>query len=106
MTTNQHTREELLGRLKVAQEAYEKISETTHAACNIGAMDQNGPLYEAIWDSFENMLKLIDINGWFYWWLYENDCGRKGYQVISPDGTQREIRTQDDLIDVIMNEFE
>ena len=56
---------------------YVRLNHFCNAAISAGAMDSNGPLFDAIWRGFETMLKHIDHDGWIRWHIYENDCGKK-----------------------------
>ena len=60
---------------------YRRLDNACDAAMKAGAMDANGPLYEAIWRSFQGMLERIDVDGWINWFIYENDCGKKAMQA-------------------------
>ena len=56
---------------------YERLNKSCDAAIAAGAMDINGPLYDAIWRGFSRMLRHIDYDGLVEWFIWENDCGRK-----------------------------
>ena len=43
----------------------------------VGAIDVNGELWESIWTAHEDMLEIIDTDGWIHWYIYENDCGKR-----------------------------
>lgn len=60
---------------------YRRLDNACDAAMKAGAMDVNGPLYEAIWRSVQGMLERIDEDGWINWFIYENDCGKKAMQA-------------------------
>ena len=60
---------------------YKRLDNACDAAMKAGAMDVNGPLYEAIWRSFQGMLERIDEDGWINWFIYDNDCGKKQRKV-------------------------
>lgn len=36
------------------------------------------------------------------WWLWETDCGQKNTEVTYPDGTKKEIRTVEDLFNMLV----
>lgn len=56
---------------------YKRLDRACDAALKAGAMDASGPLFEAIWRSFQGMLERIDEDGWIAWFIYDNDCGKK-----------------------------
>jgi hypothetical protein len=41
-----------------------------------------------------------DKADWLFWYMYENDMGRKGYEAGTPDA-YRQIKTVEDLLWVI-----
>ena len=56
---------------------YKDLDKACGAASNSGTLDPNGPLFEAIWSSFDSMLSLVDTGGWIGWYIYDNECGKK-----------------------------
>jgi len=56
---------------------YKALNKACEAASKSGTLDPNGPLFEAIWSSFDSMLNLIDPEGWIGWYIYDNECGKK-----------------------------
>lgn len=57
------------------------------------------PAYEASWKIFDDYSREIsrrigDENGWLAWFIYENDCGRRGFSAKAAAWTvARPIRT-------------
>ncbi|CAB4156129.1 hypothetical protein UFOVP674_49 [uncultured Caudovirales phage] len=47
-------------------------------AMKAGTLEVDGPLYTAIWKSFDGLLGHIDRSDWLYWFIYDNDCGKAG----------------------------
>jgi hypothetical protein len=77
---------------------YRRLDNACDSALKAGAMDANGPLYEAIWRSFQGMLERIDEDGWINWFIYDNDCGKKqreakgcGKRGMTPIKTSRHL---------------
>jgi len=77
---------------------YKRLDHACDAALKAGAMDANGPLFEAIWRSFQGMLERIDDDGWIHWFIYENECGKKAMQAkgcgkrgLTPIKTPRQL---------------
>lgn len=56
---------------------YKDLNKACEAANKSGTLDPNGPLFEAIWSSFESFLSLIDNEGWISWYIYDNECGKR-----------------------------
>jgi hypothetical protein len=77
---------------------YRRLDNACSAALAAGAMDPNGPLYDAIWRSFQGILERIDDAGWINWFIYENECGQKarkskgrGKRGMTPIKTTRQL---------------
>ena len=81
---------------------YTRLDHSCDAAISAGAMDSNGPLFDAIWRGFETMLKHIDHDGWIRWYIYDNDCGEKSF-AAKCSGMRKAvpIRTASDLAKLI-----
>lgn len=62
---------------------YRRLDNACAAALKAGAMDSNGPLFDAIWLCFDGMLKRIDVDGWISWFIFDNDCGKKAMQATA-----------------------
>ena len=60
---------------------YRRLDNACNAAMKAGAMDANGPLYDAIWRSFSGMLDRLDVDGWINWFIYENECRKKSMEA-------------------------
>lgn len=60
---------------------YKRLDQACNAALDAGAMDSNGPLYDAIWRTFSGMLTRIDTESWISWFIYDNRCGKKGLKA-------------------------
>ena len=57
---------------------YKDLDKACENASKSGTLDPNGPLFNAIWSTFDNMLLLIDhSDGWIMWYIYDNECGKK-----------------------------
>ena len=82
---------------------YKKLELACDAAIKAGAMSQEGPLFDAIWRTFDNMLHLVDFEGWIPWFIYENDGGKKGLRArTSKAGKPVAIRTPRQLAGMIV----
>ena len=65
---------------------YKALNKACEAASKSGTLDPNGPLFEAIWSSFDSMLDLIDPEGWIGWYIYDNECGKKKLKASTGKG--------------------
>lgn len=81
---------------------YQKLSAACDAAIAIGCMDINGPLFEAIWRNFENMLNMIDDDGLIDWYVNENKCGAKGLSHSAGKKKPAPITNSTDLAKLII----
>lgn len=68
-------------QLKTILESYERLDLATSKAVEVGCLDPNGPLHDAIWRGFDDMVQVVDPHEWITWYIYDNDMGAKGYEV-------------------------
>jgi hypothetical protein len=61
--------------------SYERLDIATKNAEKAGCLDMNGPLFDAIWRGFENVVSVVDEDAWISWFIYDNDMGKKGLSV-------------------------
>jgi hypothetical protein len=69
-------------QLSIIIASYERLDIATKNAEKAGCLDMNGPLFEAIWRGFENVVSVVDEDAWISWFIYDNDVGKKGLSVI------------------------
>jgi hypothetical protein len=43
-----------------------------------------------------------DTDGYVSWWIYECECGKYEARVTEPDGTEKIIKTDKDLYDLLV----
>jgi len=87
--------------------SYQKLDAATEAVMLVGAMDIEGPLHSAIWESFSLMLELCDKDDWISWYIFENDCGTKGMKAKgSAKSKMAEIKTPLQLAKIIVGSGE
>ena len=65
-------------QLNTILRAYERLDLATSKAIEVGCLDPNGPLYDAIWRGFDDMLQVSDPHGWITWYIYDNAMGKNG----------------------------
>jgi hypothetical protein len=83
--------------------AFQRLRDATDNAHAAGTLDLNGALFQATWGSFEAMLKLIDSGDWICWFLYENQCGKRGFEATPCDGKKgRKVRTPHQLARLVV----
>ena len=68
-------------QLKTIIKRYEELDAATAKVIDVGCMDIDGPLYDAIWRMFDDMLSIIDPHGWISWYIFDNEMGAKGLQA-------------------------
>jgi len=68
-------------QLKTIIASYERLDLATKNAERAGCIDPKGPLFDAIWTGFENMLAIVDKDSWISWYIYDNDMGKKDFSV-------------------------
>ena len=87
--------------------SHKRLDKACDEAMKAGALDSNGPLYDAIWRSFETMLDHIDPDKWISWFIYDNGCGKKGLEAKGKSKSpMRKIKTSRQLAQVILESEE
>ena len=76
----------------------------------VGSFCDNSPLWKSLCDVDNTMqeavsivigdTKMSDNATWLNWFIYDNECGKNGYNA-SVGGVDKEIWTIEDLIDLI-----
>lgn len=61
------------------------------------------PIIDII-NSYVNYLEASfdDIDGYVSWWIYNCEYGKYSATVVDPDGTERAIKTDKDLYDLLV----
>lgn len=80
---------------------YKNLNKCCNAASEIGCLDSNGRLFDAIWKNHDTMLRLIDKQDWIAWYIYDNDCG-KAEMKAGYDEKIKPIRNSRDLAKLIV----
>lgn len=88
------------GQLETIIDSYVELNQATEAAIKAGCLDVNGPLHEAIWRGFENVLAIVDQYSWISWYIHENDMGKKGLSVTI-DSKKFKVKTMKTLLRII-----
>ena len=87
-------------QLNVIISSYEKLDKATKDAEKAGCLEMNGPLFEAIWRGFENMLAIVDQDSWISWYIYDNDMGKKDF-VVTVGSKKFKVKTTKTLLRII-----
>lgn len=75
--TNSEAIEAWENKITSLVEDYKQLTACCDAAYYAGALDPEGKLCTAIWNTYDNMLQHIDVDGWISWYIFDNDCGAK-----------------------------
>ena len=79
-------------KIKQIVSDYKKLTACCDAASDAGALDTEGRLYNVIWMTYDNMLKMVDYSDWISWYVFENECGAKK-MVSGVNGKVNKITT-------------
>lgn len=101
ITTKEEIRE-AVSQIKKITSLYKNLSSYCDAAVDLGVLEVDGPFFNAIWETFEGMLDIFDVDGWISWYIYDNDCGG-GERVVVIDGEERSIKSEEDLVSLILH---
>jgi hypothetical protein len=80
--------------------AYKELREIFDAAEKLGCIDINGKLFEKTWKLYDRTSKPLDPEGWIDWYIWENDCGVKGYECTF-DGKTIAVTNTTQLTEII-----
>jgi hypothetical protein len=89
-------------KIKTAADTYIKIA---HEADKWGQMGVSSEcsFMENVFRGFDDMLKLIDYQGWVAWYIFDNDCGGARLRARPhADAKMRQIITPRDLAELIV----
>lgn len=82
---------------------YKDLNKACEAASKSGTLDPNGPLFNAIWMSFDSMLSLINPDGWIGWYIYDNECGKRKLKASTDkDKPLKKIDTNSKLVNFLV----
>ena len=87
-------------QLKTILASYKKLDLATRKAVEAGCINPEGPLFDAIWSGFENMLAIMDEDSWISWYIYDNDMGKKELTVVI-DSKEFKVKTTKMLLRII-----
>lgn len=75
--------------------AYENLDAACTNALRAGCLDMDGPLYDAMWRGFDDIVSVIDPHGWITWYIHDNDMGAKGLEaeIFSKKYEVRDLKT-------------
>lgn len=79
---------------------YKDLDEACIAARKAGCLEIEGRLQNAIWTSIETVVSFFDPEGWFMWYILENEYGAKGYDA-GYKGDMKPIKTPEDLFQLM-----
>lgn len=85
-------------------DSYIALQKAIEPALQAGCIDPNGPLYNTIWKSFEDVICILDPEGWIMWYIYDNDMGERGMKVEIGD-KEFCIENRRDLLEVINHDI-
>lgn len=103
--------EQLIEKLDKIIYLYQKLTSATNKANEVGCLEIDGQLFNAIFITFEGMLSLIEESSnsldWINWYIYENQCGERQLEAknSSMQNLQKICNTKD-LAKLILNEYD
>ena len=82
--------------------SYRKLDSVLDSLNASVGLDLDSPLFTVSWATFQLALTTTatligDKAEWLDWYIYENDCGDKGYEA-GPKEAMRSIRSVEDLL--------
>jgi hypothetical protein len=90
-------------QLNIIIDSYNRLDIAIENAENAGCFDIDGPLYDAIWRGFGNLIAIVDQDSWISWYINDNDMGKKGLSVVI-DSKKIKVKTVKALLRVMYYE--
>ena len=87
-------------QLKTIIDAHLALGIATDNAVKAGCLDINGPLFDACWRGFENVVSVVDEGDWISWFVYDNDMGKNGLSVTINEKKMK-VKTVKALLKII-----
>ena len=89
--------EEVVSHFKKCDELFSDINKTFGCCAE-------SPIWDTYWTMFdsytESVSKRIDDPYHFLqWFIWENDCGKKGYEIINEEGDKHNICSIEDFVE-------
>jgi hypothetical protein len=80
--------------------AYERLDLAASKAIEVGCLDPDGPLYDAIWRGFDDMLQVSDPYGWISWYIHDNEMGKR--ELVAEVGCKKyKVKNLKTLLEVM-----
>lgn len=99
------TAEETTGTLRRIISAYERSDTAVDSMIEFGLCVESKPIQGIHWlqsDLIQICAGLLgDDCEWIEWFIFENDCGRKGLLATNGEDIMKPIRTVEDLAELI-----
>ncbi len=89
-------------------DAYKELNKLSeHMADIFGCSSTDGAFWDPVWKLLDVAIDQLsenigDRSDWISWYIFDNQCGKKGLEVRLADGKKlKKIKTVDDLVKVI-----
>lgn len=87
-------------QLNVIIAVYERLDLACSKAIEAGCLNPDGSFYDAIWRGFDDITQVVDPHTWIYWYIYDNDMGKKG--LVAELGSKMiEVKNLKTLLEVM-----
>jgi hypothetical protein len=99
------TQDQELKSLETWLKCYKDLDKQFIAVNNLTGMTIDSPFGEVVWRSFERYTAILsdsigDHGSWLDWYVYDNQCGERGFEV-DINGKTTKIRTLKQLLKAI-----
>lgn len=86
---------------------YKNLDKACNAARKAGTLDIYGKLSNVIWETFGDMMTIIDPSGWIEWYIFDNELGACQFEANSVHGhPMRKIKSTRHLATLIVESIE
>jgi hypothetical protein len=90
-------------RISTIVDVFKRLDAEAEKWTEIGALEIDCELHQAIFCGFEELLSLLDESGWIHWYIFDNECGDHRLSARpNAESDMREIITPRDLAELIV----
>ena len=88
---------------------YKEIQHNMEGMISFVGGDYESPLPNAVFKAFDSYVDLVEKHcgenyfnsHWVSWFIFENDCGDRGFECVGTDKKKKKIKTVKDLVEFV-----
>jgi len=104
---NNKKKEQIAGwkeKIDTIVDVFKRVDAEAEKWIEIGALEIDCELHQAIFCGFEELLSLLDESDWIRWYIFDNRCGEEGLSARgNGDSPMFKIKSNHDLARLIVD---